>query len=99
LGFSKEEYEEVKLNVDEALKQIGLACEAVTTFHSDVLVESCDGKRNSMPYLHIFSSDKTEIDKIIMIFIQYQIFFDIESSTGNFIEAVKTEKEWRTALN
>jgi len=93
LGFSREEYEEFKPKVDASLKQIMLGNEAVTSFHPSVIIESCDGTRTNMPYLHIFSSDEAHIDKIKAVIIANQLFFDIESSTGDFIEADKIMKK------
>lgn len=94
LGFSREEYEEAKPKVDEVLKQIGFADSAVTSFYTYSLVESCDGKRTRMPYLHIFSNEE-QFFKIRQAFIRNQLFFDIESLAGSFITAAEMERQYK----
>jgi len=87
IGFSKEKYEAIKIKVDVILKKIGLDKDAVTTFHPWALVESCDGRRIEMPYIHIFSSTVKHILDIKKAFIENELFLDIESSDGSFIDA------------
>ncbi len=91
-GFTMDGYNSIKPEVDDALKQIGLHEDAVTTFHSHSIVESCDGDRVLMPYLHIFSSEESHIQAIIDSFAKNNLFFDIESSAGDFIEAKDMKK-------
>lgn len=86
LGFSEQGYRIIKPRVNEVLKEIGLDTEAITTFHPGSVAESCDGKKTNMPYLHIFSSNEEHISRIINAFVENEMFFDIESSTGDFVE-------------
>ena len=85
-GFPEQSYRIIKPRVNEVLKGIGLDTEAITTFHPGSVAESCDGKGTCMPYVHIFSSNEEHITEIINAFVENEMFFDIESSTGDFVE-------------
>lgn len=84
-GFSRAEYNALKFKVDEAMKTVGLENEAVTTFFPSI-VESCDGERTAMPYLHIFSSQLEHVVQIQAALCARKIFIDIEWSSGGFID-------------
>lgn len=85
IGYSVEDYRKYKNRIDAVLQKMELGEDAVTTFLPGSLVESCDGKRTSMPYLKIFNSNPEQTEKIVVNMAVSGLFFDIEKSSGGFI--------------
>jgi len=81
-------YENLKGKIDQAIKNIGLENDAITTWHKDAITESCDSRRASMPYIRICSTNKEEIEKIVQALKENKIWIDVETlQLSRFIPA------------
>lgn len=85
IGYTEEQYRDIKTLVDKTMKELNLDGEAVTTFFPGAIVESCDGIRKKMPYVRIFNSNPEQTKTLILPALAKNYFSeDIETSSGDF---------------
>jgi len=77
----------MKRLVDATVQGLDLGADAVTSIHS-MVVESCNKERTLSPYLHVCSTSREEVKKIVAGLKTAQVHVDVEFSViDGFIPA------------
>jgi len=77
-GFLYQEAENLREKIDMAMEKIGLAGEAITSIEMSE-TKSCDTRNTPQPFLRICSTDKEDIQKIIVALRTAGVCKDVES--------------------
>ena len=82
----------LRSKVEKVMQEIGLGEDAITNVVPSLAV-SCDGKRESLPFLRIVSDKRKNFKKIRLALRKAGIYIDVESlRLESFIPAPKSKK-------
>lgn len=88
-GFTMVQADALKVRIDQAVINIGLGGDAITSI-VEMRAESCDRNKRPMPYLRVCSTDEGEVILIVEALKKIKIGVDVEwVILGGFIPADK----------
>ena len=68
----------LKSDIDTKMREISLGGEAITTVIGS-RPQSCDGNYTHTPFLRVYSTDKSELNKVVKALKELKLDLDIET--------------------